>query len=195
MNKWTRFFSFQRLVYQSTTGLDRYMGRSLHARLDFLIFKLWSIDIIYFLHFFLEFNYFCSFLIVKSCWWCAETEQGVAQAIIRSVVDFKRDPWPKVSDNAKDLVKKMLNPDPKQRLTAQEVLGIVQFICVQLSSLIFSKMRECWCFLWNIFINLLKLQIIPGFKTRKRHQMFLWVKLWKQDSSNFLWWTSWRNEL
>ncbi|CAN1750876.1 Calcium-dependent protein kinase 8 [Linum perenne] len=52
----------------------------------------------------------------------AETEQGVAQAIIRSVIDFKRDPWPKVSDNAKDLVKKMLNPDPKRRLTAQEVL-------------------------------------------------------------------------
>ncbi|PIN16702.1 Ca2+/calmodulin-dependent protein kinase, EF-Hand protein superfamily [Handroanthus impetiginosus] len=52
----------------------------------------------------------------------AETEQGVAQAIIRSVVDFKRDPWPRVSDRAKDLVKKMLNPDPKQRLTAQEVL-------------------------------------------------------------------------
>ncbi|KAL0359518.1 UNVERIFIED_CONTAM: Calcium-dependent protein kinase [Sesamum angustifolium] len=54
--------------------------------------------------------------------WSAETEQGVAQAIIRSVVDFKRDPWPKVSDRAKDLVKKMLNPDPKKRLTAQEVL-------------------------------------------------------------------------
>ncbi|PKA58235.1 Calcium-dependent protein kinase 8 [Apostasia shenzhenica] len=52
----------------------------------------------------------------------AETEQGVAQAIIRSVVDFKRDPWPKVSDSAKDLVKKMLDPDPKRRLTAQEVL-------------------------------------------------------------------------
>lgn len=54
---------------------------------------------------------------------CAETEQGVAQAIIRSVVDFKRDPWPKVSDNAKDLVKKMLDPDPQRRLTAQQVLG------------------------------------------------------------------------
>ncbi|KDP22101.1 hypothetical protein JCGZ_25932 [Jatropha curcas] len=52
----------------------------------------------------------------------AETEQGVAQAIIRSVIDFKRDPWPKVSDNAKDLVKKMLNPDPKLRLTAHQVL-------------------------------------------------------------------------
>lgn len=54
---------------------------------------------------------------------CAETEQGVAQAIIRSVIDFKRDPWPKVSDNAKDLVKKMLDPDPRRRLTAQQVLG------------------------------------------------------------------------
>ncbi|MBA0648407.1 hypothetical protein Goklo_016135 [Gossypium klotzschianum] len=42
-----------------------------------------------------------------------ETKQGVAQVIIRSTIDFKRDPWPKVSDNAKDLVKKMLNPDPK----------------------------------------------------------------------------------
>ncbi|XP_065867169.1 calcium-dependent protein kinase 8-like [Euphorbia lathyris] len=52
----------------------------------------------------------------------AETEQGVAQAIIRSVIDFKRDPWPKVSDHAKDLVKKMLNPDPKLRLSAQQVL-------------------------------------------------------------------------
>lgn len=58
--------------------------------------------------------------------YCAETEQGVAQAIIRSVIDFKRDPWPKVSDNAKDLVKKMLDPDPSRRLTAQQVLGNVR---------------------------------------------------------------------
>ncbi|MCH97175.1 calcium-dependent protein kinase 32-like, partial [Trifolium medium] len=52
----------------------------------------------------------------------AETEQGVAEEITRSVIDFKRKPWPKVSYNAKDLVKKMLDPDPKLRLTAQEVL-------------------------------------------------------------------------
>ncbi|KAL2530405.1 Calcium-dependent protein kinase 32 [Forsythia ovata] len=45
-----------------------------------------------------------------------------AQAIIRSVIDFKRNPWPKVSDNAKDLVKKMLDPDSSRRLTAQQVL-------------------------------------------------------------------------
>ncbi|XP_010453327.1 PREDICTED: calcium-dependent protein kinase 7 [Camelina sativa] len=52
----------------------------------------------------------------------AETEQGVAQAIIRSVIDFKRDPWPRVSDSAKDLVRKMLEPDPRKRLTAAQVL-------------------------------------------------------------------------
>ncbi|XP_074589804.1 calcium-dependent protein kinase 20-like [Curcuma longa] len=52
----------------------------------------------------------------------AETEQGVAQAILRSVIDFKRDPWPRVSDTAKDLVRHMLEPDPKKRFTAQQVL-------------------------------------------------------------------------
>ncbi|KAL5540839.1 hypothetical protein UlMin_043809 [Ulmus minor] len=58
---------------------------------------------------------------------CAETEQKVAEAIIRSAIDLKKDPWPKVSNNAKDLVMKMLDPDPKRRLTAQEVLGIALF--------------------------------------------------------------------
>ncbi|ONM58763.1 Calcium-dependent protein kinase 7 [Zea mays] len=58
-----------------------------------------------------------------SVFFTPETEQGVAQAIIRSVIDFKRDPWPRVSDNAKDLVRGMLNPDPKRRLTAHQVLG------------------------------------------------------------------------
>ena len=53
----------------------------------------------------------------------SETEQEVAQAIIHSRIDFKRDPWSKVSENAKDLVKKMLDRDPKRRLTAQQVLG------------------------------------------------------------------------
>jgi len=74
--------------------------------------------------------HFLSFRLNYLHLWQAETEQGVAQAIIRSVIDFKRDPWPIVSDNAKDLVKKMLDPDPKRRLTAQEVLG-TSFILLQ----------------------------------------------------------------
>lgn len=52
----------------------------------------------------------------------AETEQGVAVAILRGVIDFKREPWSQISDGAKSLVRQMLEPDPKKRLTAQEVL-------------------------------------------------------------------------
>ncbi|KAK3136374.1 hypothetical protein QOZ80_5BG0433000 [Eleusine coracana subsp. coracana] len=52
----------------------------------------------------------------------AETDEGIAQAIIRSKLDFEREPWPKVSENAKDLVRKMLDPSPYGRLTAQQVL-------------------------------------------------------------------------
>lgn len=52
----------------------------------------------------------------------------MAQAIIRSVIDFKRDPWPIVSDSAKDLVRKMLEPDPKRRLSAAQVLGRLLFL-------------------------------------------------------------------
>ncbi|TKY67446.1 Calcium-dependent protein kinase 24 [Spatholobus suberectus] len=52
----------------------------------------------------------------------AESEEGIAQAIIRSKVDFTRDPWPKVSDEAKHLVKRMLDPNPFTRIKVQEVL-------------------------------------------------------------------------
>ncbi|KAH7689020.1 Non-specific serine/threonine protein kinase protein [Dioscorea alata] len=34
----------------------------------------------------------------------AESDEGIARVIVKSVIDFQRDPWPKVSDNAKDLV-------------------------------------------------------------------------------------------
>eukprot|EP00252_Welwitschia_mirabilis_P001502 TRINITY_DN11361_c0_g3_i2.p1 TRINITY_DN11361_c0_g3~~TRINITY_DN11361_c0_g3_i2.p1 ORF type:complete len:535 (-),score=109.49 TRINITY_DN11361_c0_g3_i2:146-1750(-) len=52
----------------------------------------------------------------------AETEQGVAQAILQSRIDFKREPWPRISEQAKSLVKQMLDPDPQRRPTAQQVL-------------------------------------------------------------------------
>ncbi|KAI4340523.1 hypothetical protein MLD38_025350 [Melastoma candidum] len=53
----------------------------------------------------------------------AESENGIFNAILRGHVDFSSDPWPSISPGAKDLVKKMLNSDPKQRLTAFQVLN------------------------------------------------------------------------
>ncbi|KAJ1416152.1 Serine/threonine-protein kinase, active site [Sesbania bispinosa] len=52
----------------------------------------------------------------------AEKEQGIFDAILRGHIDFASDPWPSISSSAKDLVKKMLRADPKERLSAVEVL-------------------------------------------------------------------------
>lgn len=52
-----------------------------------------------------------------------ESEHGIFNAILRGHIDFTSDPWPSISPQAKDLVKKMLTVDPKQRMTAREVLS------------------------------------------------------------------------
>ncbi|XP_037442637.1 calcium-dependent protein kinase 22-like [Triticum dicoccoides] len=50
-----------------------------------------------------------------------DTDERIAESIIRGEIKFEREPWPKVSQTAKDLVKKMLDPDPATRLTAKQV--------------------------------------------------------------------------
>lgn len=54
---------------------------------------------------------------------CEENEQGIFDAVLRGHIDFALDPWPSISSSAKDLVKKMLRADPKERLSAVEVLS------------------------------------------------------------------------
>nr|GEU84130.1 calcium-dependent protein kinase 1-like [Tanacetum cinerariifolium] len=52
----------------------------------------------------------------------AETEQGIFEQVLQGDLDFSSDPWPSISEGAKDLVRRMLVRDPKRRLTAHEVL-------------------------------------------------------------------------
>ncbi|XP_038903148.1 calcium-dependent protein kinase 26-like isoform X1 [Benincasa hispida] len=52
----------------------------------------------------------------------AETEQEIFDEVLHGDLDFTLDPWPSISDSAKDLVRKMLVRNPKERLTAHEVL-------------------------------------------------------------------------
>ncbi|CAI9268215.1 unnamed protein product [Lactuca saligna] len=52
----------------------------------------------------------------------AESENDIFEEVLNGKVDFSIDPWPKISESAKDLVKKMLVRDRKKRITAHEVL-------------------------------------------------------------------------
>ncbi|KAJ6764038.1 SERINE/THREONINE-PROTEIN KINASE [Salix purpurea] len=52
----------------------------------------------------------------------AETESGIFRQILQGQLDLESDPWPNISESAKDLIRKMLERDPRQRITAHEVL-------------------------------------------------------------------------
>ncbi|XP_066332984.1 calcium-dependent protein kinase 17-like isoform X4 [Miscanthus floridulus] len=51
-----------------------------------------------------------------------ESEQGIFEQVLNGDLDFSSDPWPSISESAKDLVRKMLNCDPRKRLIAHEDL-------------------------------------------------------------------------
>ncbi|KAK7860811.1 calcium-dependent protein kinase 1 [Quercus suber] len=52
----------------------------------------------------------------------AESEQGIFEQVLHGDLDFTSEPWPSISESAKDLVTKMLVRDPRRRPTAHDVL-------------------------------------------------------------------------
>lgn len=56
-----------------------------------------------------------------------ETEQGIFEQVLNGKLDFDSEPWPNISESAKDLVRQILVRNPKKRLTAHEVL--CNFLC------------------------------------------------------------------
>ncbi|GER54484.1 calcium-dependent protein kinase [Striga asiatica] len=52
-----------------------------------------------------------------------KTEDGIFKEVLRNKPDFRRKPWPGISDSAKDFVKKLLMKDPRARLTAAQALS------------------------------------------------------------------------
>lgn len=59
-----------------------------------------------------------------------ETQQGIFDAVLKGYIDFDSDPWPLISDSAKDLIRKMLCSRPSDHLTAHEALCIFSYSCV-----------------------------------------------------------------
>lgn len=56
----------------------------------------------------------------------SESDSGIFRQILRAKLDFDSDPWPQISESAKDLIKKMLDRRPQQRITAHQVLCELQ---------------------------------------------------------------------
>ncbi|KAF9619176.1 hypothetical protein IFM89_005730 [Coptis chinensis] len=52
-----------------------------------------------------------------------KTEDGIFKEVLRNKPDFKRKPWPSISESAKDFVQKLLVKDPRARLTAAQALS------------------------------------------------------------------------
>ncbi|KAA8531974.1 hypothetical protein F0562_006884 [Nyssa sinensis] len=52
-----------------------------------------------------------------------KTEDGIFKEVLRKKPDFRRKPWPTISNSAKDFVKKLLVKDPRARLTAAQALS------------------------------------------------------------------------
>lgn len=72
---------------------------------------------------------------------CVENEQGIFEQVLHGDLDFTSDPWPGISDSAKDLVRKMLVRDPRRRMTAHQVLckyGFTNWISVMFLALLLS---------------------------------------------------------
>ncbi|CAG7880946.1 unnamed protein product [Brassica rapa] len=52
----------------------------------------------------------------------ARTESGIFRAVLKSVPNFEEAPWPSLSPDAVDFVKRLLNKDYRKRLTAAQAL-------------------------------------------------------------------------
>ncbi|KAI7750828.1 hypothetical protein M8C21_028090 [Ambrosia artemisiifolia] len=53
----------------------------------------------------------------------ARSESGIFRAVLKADPSFDEVPWPTLSSEAKDFVKRLLNKDPRKRLTAVQALS------------------------------------------------------------------------
>ncbi|CAK9166455.1 unnamed protein product [Ilex paraguariensis] len=52
----------------------------------------------------------------------ARTESGIFRSVLKADPSFEEPPWPSLSSEAKDFVKRLLNKDPRKRMTAAQAL-------------------------------------------------------------------------
>ncbi|PKA49496.1 CDPK-related protein kinase [Apostasia shenzhenica] len=80
----------------------------------------------------------------------ARTESGIFRAVLKADPSFSEPPWPSLSPEAKDFVKRLLSKDPRRRMTAAQALGhpwlrSFNSVKVPLDILIFRLMKAYTC--------------------------------------------------
>ncbi|XP_077243636.1 calcium-dependent protein kinase 2-like [Tasmannia lanceolata] len=103
-------FIEERQVYRDIVGSAYYVAPEVLRRSYGKEIDIWSAGVILYI-----------LLSGVPPFW-AETEKGIFDAILQGDIDFKSDPWPSISNSAKDLVRRMLTKDPKKRISSGQVL-------------------------------------------------------------------------
>jgi serine/threonine protein kinase len=57
----------------------------------------------------------------------ARTESGIFRTVLKADPSFDEAPWPSLSLEAKDFVKRLLNKDPRKRMSAAQALSELSF--------------------------------------------------------------------
>jgi len=84
-----------------------------------------------------------------------DTEKGIFWQICRGRLNFQSEPWPQISDSAKDLIRKMLDRNPRTRFTAHQVLCksklsyIASILFVRILENLFEWGWKLWH--WSVF--------------------------------------------
>lgn len=61
----------------------------------------------------------------------ARTESGIFRAVLKADPSFDEPPWPSLSSEAKDFVKRLLNKDPRKRISAAQALSEFCYLLYQ----------------------------------------------------------------
>lgn len=78
---------------------------------------------------FFEILLFCYFAVYCINWHTCSIFQLLQ--VLRNKPDFRRKPWPTISNSAKDFVRKLLVKDPRARLTAAQALCMFLFVSLK----------------------------------------------------------------
>ncbi|KAL6752945.1 kinase-like domain-containing protein [Haematococcus lacustris] len=77
-----------------------------------------------------------------------DTEEQIFKMVLRGHIDFKTDPWPKLSEAAKDCVRKLLEQNPVKRATTHDILKHDWLVKesaasdIALDSVVLKRMRQ-----------------------------------------------------